>query len=101
VHHPSSAYIHAMMGIASARSRQMGTERHLLLPCRRGTRLGADRACSVKTVVVHMSISWSLGDRSTATSMQFRGPRVTAKLRDPHGTLHLYCRRECRQGAAE
>jgi hypothetical protein len=42
-----------------------------LLPCRRETRLGADGVCIVQTVVIHMSISWSLGDRSTATSLQF------------------------------
>jgi hypothetical protein len=69
VHHSSTADIHAMMGISSARGRQMGPERQFSLPCRRETRLGADGVCIVETVVIHMSISWSLGDRSTATSL--------------------------------
>src|SRR5450631_89053 len=69
VHHSSTADIHAMMGISSARGRQMGTERHLSPSCRPETRLGADSVCIVETVVIHMSISWSLGDRSTTTSL--------------------------------
>jgi hypothetical protein len=95
VHDSPAADIHAMMGISSARSRQMGTERQLLLPCRRGTRLGTRgaRARIVETIVIHLSISWSLGDGSTATSLQFRDPLVTAEFRDPQGAFHLYWRR--------
>jgi len=43
----------------------------------------------IETVVIHLSISSSLGDRSTTTSLRFRNASVTAKLRDPHRTLRL------------
>jgi hypothetical protein len=93
MHHPSIANIYAVVGIPSAQGRQMGAEGQFFLPRRRGMRFGTRRARIVETVVIHLGISWSLDDRSIATSVQFRNPRVTAELRDLHGALHLYCRR--------
>ena len=99
MHHSSAANMDAVVGIPSARGRQMGAEGQFLLPRRRGMRFGTRRTRIVENVVIHLSISGS-GDGSTATSLQFRDPRVTAELRDPDDEFHLYCRRFAAAGAS-
>src|ERR1700722_10355469 len=69
MHHSSAANIDAVVGIPPARGRQVGADERVLLPRRRGMRFGTRRARIVETAVIHLGISWSLRDRSIATSV--------------------------------